>query len=379
MTGANGFIGIHVLKELLDTTSVKIYCLVRGADPDSSLKRLADSYKYYFNSSVLPYIGKRIFIINGDITVENLNLTDENYTTIKNNVSTIIHTAAIVKHYGSFDKFKDINIIGTKNITKFALKNNFRFIHLSSISISGHYLLKHDNHNIDFSENNFYIGQHYTENVYVNSKLEAENVVFSAFKSGLQGKVLRIGIISGRYSDGFFQKNINANAFYSRIRSLVNLKIITKAMLNQQIEFTPVDECAKAIVLLARTKQFDNKIFHLFNHNLIAVKDILNVLKKFDIHIEPLDDDTFKEKILEYTNSLNSGIDAIVNDIDTTNLSLKYNYTVNIKSEYTKNILKDLGFEWKKINNNYLYKIFNHMISIGFINVNNENDVINNK
>ena len=79
------------------------------------------------------------------------------------------------------------------------------------------------------------------------------------------------------------------------------------------------------------------------------------------------------------TNSLNSGIDAIVNDIDTTNLSLKYNYTVNIKSEYTKNILKDLGFEWKKINNNYLYKIFNHMISIGFINVSNENDVINNK
>lgn len=379
LTGANGFIGIHVLKKLLDTTSVKIYCLVRGADPDSSLKRLADSYKYYFNSSVLPYIDKRIFIINGDITVENLNLTDENYTTIKNNVSTIIHTAAIVKHYGSFDKFKDINIIGTKNITKFALKNNFRFIHLSSISISGHYLLKHDNHNIDFSENNFYIGQHYTENVYVNSKLEAENVVFSAFKNGLQGKVLRIGIISGRYSDGFFQKNINANAFYSRIRSLVNLKIITKAMLNQQIEFTPVDECAKAIVLLARTKQFDNKIFHLFNHNLIAVKDILNVLKKFDIHIEPLDDDTFKEKILEYTNSLNSGIAAIVNDIDTTNLSLKYNYTVNIKSEYTKNILKDLGFEWKKINNNYLYKIFNHMISIGFINVNNENDVINNK
>ena len=132
-------------------------------------------------------------------------------------------------------------------------------------------------------------------------------------------------------------------------------------------------------MLLARTKQFDNKIFHLFNHNLIAVKDILNVLKKFDIHIEPLDDDTFKEKILEYTNSLNSGIAAIVNDIDTTNLSLKYNYTVNIKSEYTKNILKDLGFEWKKINNNYLYKIFNHMISIGFINVNNENDVINNK
>ena len=371
LTGANGFIGIHVLKELLDTTKVNIYCLVRGVDDAASLKRLSESYKYYFNSSINPYINKRIFVINGDITTENLNLTEENYNIIKNNVSTIIHTAAIVKHYGSFDKFKDINIIGTKNITRFALLNNFRFIHLSSISISGHYLLKHDNHNVDFSENNFYIGQHYTENVYVNSKLEAENVVFSAMKKGLKGKVLRIGIISGRYSDGFFQKNINANAFYSRIKSLVNLKIITQAMLNQQIEFTPVDECASAIVCLARTKQYDNKIFHLFNHNLILVKDILKALEKFNIHIEPLDDNSFKEKILEYTNSLNSGIDAIVNDIDTTNLSLKYNYTVNIKSDFTQKILKDLGFKWSKIDDKYLYKIFNYMISVGFINTNN--------
>ena len=370
LTGANGFIGIHVLKELLDTTKSKIYCLVRGLDKESSIKRLYSSYKYYFNSSIEKFIDNRIFIINGDITEENLNLSQTDYDTIKNNVNTIIHTAAVVKHYGNFDYFKKINIIGTKNITKFALSNNFRLIHISSISISGHYLLKQDNHNVDFSENNFYIGQHYSENVYVNSKLEAENVVFSAMKKGLRGKVLRIGIISGRYSDGFFQKNISANAFYGRIKSLVNLKIATKAMLNQYIEFTPVDECATAIVLLAKTKQFDNKIFHLYNHNLILVKDIFKVLERFNIHIEPLDNESFKNKILEYTQSINSEIDAIINDIDTTNLSLNYNYTVNIKSDFTQKILKDLGFTWSKIDDTYLTKIFTHMIDVGFISKN---------
>ena len=104
---------------------------------------------------------------------------------------------------------------------------------------------------------------------------------------------------------------------------------------------------------------------------MILVKDILKALEKFNIHIEPLDNNSFKEKILEYTNSLNSGIDAIVNDIDTTNLSLKYNYTVNIKSDFTQKILKDLGFKWSKIDDKYLYKIFNYMISVGFISANN--------
>ena len=50
-----------------------------------------------------------------------------------------------------------------------------------------------------------------------------------------------------------------------------------------------------------------------------------------------------------------------------TNLSLNYNFTVNIKSEYSIKILHDLGFSWSKLNNDYLYRIFNYMITTGFI------------
>lgn len=367
LTGANGFIGIHILKELLDTTNSKIYCLVRGADVQSSLARLQKSYKYYFGLSINKYLNRRVFVINGDITKNNLNLSIESKNMLENNTNTIIHTAAVVKHYGNFEEFKNINIDGTKNLADFALKHNLRFIHLSSISISGNYLLKQDNHDIDFSENNLYIGQHYTENVYVNSKLEAENVIYSYMKKGLRGKVLRIGIISGRYSDGFFQENISANAFYSRIKSLATLKIVSKSMLTQKLEFTPIDECVRAIVLLSKTTQYDNKIFHLYNHNLISVENVLTVLKRFKISVLALDDEEFKNQILEYTKSINSDISAIVNDFDTSNLSLNYNFTVNIKSDFTQKILNDLGFKWKNINNTYLYKIFKHMLDVGFI------------
>lgn len=367
LTGANGFIGAHVLNEILETTSSKVYCLVRGANIDFSRKRLCSSFKFYFNKDLYKDFSDRVFVINGDVSSDNLGISSEDTSLITENVSTIIHSAAIVKHYGDFNEFKKININGTKNIAKFAYMHKMRFIHISSISVSGNYLLKQDKKNVDFSENNLYIGQHYTENVYVNSKFESENVVYDFMKKGLRGKVLRVGILSGRTGDGMFQENISANAFYSRIKSFVTIDAISKNLLTQKVEFTPVDECARAIVLLAKTSELDNKIFHLYNHNLVSFKNIIKALNNNGFNVKLLDENTFKNRILEYSKSKNETITALVNDFNTTNLSLDYNFSVNIKSDFTKKVLKDLGFSWGKIDENYLSIIIKYMKDVNFI------------
>ena len=366
LTGANGFIGVHVLNELLLSTDSKVFCLVRGANIDFAKERLYSSYKFYFNEDLANY-DSRVVIVNGDVTKPQLGISNDDINVLKNEVSTIIHCAAIVKHYGNFDEFKRININGTKNIASFAYKNNLRFIHISSISVSGNYLLKEAHRNVDFSENNLYIGQHYTENVYVNSKFESENIVYDYMKKGLSGKVLRIGILSGRTNDGLFQKNIYANAFYGRIKSFVTLGAISKDLLSQKIEFTPVDECAKAIVLLSKTKELDNKIFHLYNHNLISLKSVIDSLAAKGVNIELLSEEGFKNRILDFSKSVNDSISAIVNDFNTTNLSLDYNFTVNIKSDFTQKVLKSLGFSWSRIDKNYLEKIIGYMRDVNFI------------
>lgn len=367
LTGANGFIGVHVLDELLNTTDSKIYCLVRGANVDFSKNRLYSSFKFYFDKDLEVSYPDRVVVVNGDISTSSLGLSDDDTAMLKSDVSTVIHTAAIVKHYGNFNEFKQINMNGTKNIADFSYKNHFRFIHISSISVSGNYLLKQQNKSVDFSENNLYIGQHYTENVYVNSKLESENIVYNYMKKGLRGKVLRIGILSGRRSDGRFQENISANAFYGRIKSFVNLNAMAKNLLAQRIEFTPVDDCAKAIVLLAKTSEMDNKIFHLYNHNLVSLRMVIDALKEQGFNIQILSDEAFRARILAYSKSMNDSITAIVNDFNTTNLSLDYNFTVNIKSDFTQNALRSLGFTWRRIDKDYLNIIIKYMKDVNFI------------
>ena len=370
ITGASGFIGIHILNELLKTTNNKIYCLIRGENDDARISKLDNNYKFYFGESIYPYLNERVFVVGGDISYINLNMDSDKLDYLKNNINTLINAAAIVKHYGDFNDFEKNNIEGTKNIIDFAFQNNIRLIHLSSISVSGNYLVKQDNRNVDFSENDLYIGQHYQDNNYVYSKMEAEKLILQYMTKGLTAKILRIGIASGRFSDGFFQKSIEDNAFYGRIKSIVKMHAISDSMTLQNIEFTPVDLCAKAIVTLAKNSLGDNKVFNIYNHNLVTIFKLIDTMKKLDINVDILNSSQFNDYILNLSKTQKNAIKGIINDLtydENDLLTLNYNFTVNIKSNYTRNYLHLLNFDWPVIDEQYLLKILQHMKNVNFI------------
>ena len=371
LTGANGSIGIHILHELLNTTTVNIYCLVRGNSISHSTDRLIEKYKFYFKKDISKLINNRIFILNGNISKQNIDLSNQNVEILKQNVSTFIHTAAIVKHYGNFEQFENINIEGTRNVADLAFILEKRLIHISSVSVSGNYLVKQDNRNIEFSENNLYIGQKYTDNVYVHSKFEAEKIVLEYMQKGLNAQIQRIGILSGRLSDGIFQENITENAFYSRIKSMITLGCVSNSMLNQEIEFTPIDVCTKAIVALAKNNIADNKIYHLYNHNFAKIDDIVQVLNNLGYKIEIVTDNDFQNKILEFSKSEKAkDLLGIINDLDYKNnssISINYNFTVKISSEYTQKYLHLLKCDWNLTNTAYIKKLIKYMKDVNFI------------
>ena len=370
LTGANGFIGVHILHELIKKTNIDIYCLVRGKKDYSSAERLVQKYKFYYYEDITPLLNNRIFVFDGSIVKDNLGLKKSDLSIISDNVTTIIHTAARVKHYGDYDEFNVINTGGTQNMLEFAYNNKMRFIHISSISVSGNYLVKQDNRNVDFTENDLYIGQKYTDNVYVNSKFEAEKKVFEYMEKGLDAQIHRIGILSGRYSDGVFQDNISENAFYSRIKSIIELGAVSEKMVNQEIEFTPVDLCARDIVALSKNKIADNRVFHLFDHHFVTIGDVIEVLKMFGVDVEVLSDRAFKNVVLNESKvSNNLNLLGIINDIGNLDddMILNYNYTVNIKSDFTQKYLHLLKCDWNKIDKKYLKKIVKYMEEVGFI------------
>ena len=371
LTGSNGFVGIHVLYELLNTTNNTIYCLVRGRSYEHSLERLTKAYKFYFNTDISKYINDRVIVVSGDVTLPNFGIDISVFNTYINKFSTIIHTAAIVKHYGSFSDFEKININGTKSISAFAFAYKKRLIHISSISVSGNYLVKQCNRNVTFSENTLYIGQHYTDNVYVNSKFESEKIVLSYMEKGLIAQIHRIGILSARYSDGMFQEKIYENAFYNRLKSMVQIGAVTDSMLPQMIEFTPIDYCAGAIVLLAKQSACNNKIYNLYNPNLVSIKDLIVSFKKSNVLISILSEKEFDERLHMLSSESDSSLSYIINDVTYNSnhlLTLNYDYTVHIKSDFTQKYLEKLNFKWPYPDSDYIKKLLDYMKKTHFIN-----------
>lgn len=350
LTGSTGFLGSHILRDLLNSTDYNIYCLIRDKNGIPGEKRLMDQLHKYFGNSLDKHLHNRLNIINGDIIKLKLGLSDKDYSYYSNIINTVIHSAAIVSHYGSHDVFWEINVSGTKNIIDFCKNNNIFLNHISTLSVSGNFI-NATTVNEKFNEHSIYIGQDVSSNVYLQSKLEAEMEINKELNNGLRATIYRLGNITARLSDCMFQDNFKENAFLNRILSFINLKIFPKTLLDFKFDLSPVDMCSKFITTLFEYADSYGKIFHINNNNSISFNELLSWLDYYGYNIQVLDDNNFKNEILRVSNENN--LLGIINDI--TNTAFSRNQSIVVDSSYTDNILAAHGLYWNIPNKEYFY------------------------
>lgn len=194
LTGATGFLGTHILENLLNM-NVKVYCLIRGTNIEKAKQRLASNFKFYFSDADEEEILKNVEVVVGDIRYKNLGLSDEEIEKLGHKINLVIHSAATVKHMGKYEDFKKLNLDGTKNVAEFCMKYNIGLNHISTMSISGDYMpLSRTNEDVNFTEEDFFIGQNYQENYYIKSKLLAEEFLLHEIKEKLlKANIFRVG------------------------------------------------------------------------------------------------------------------------------------------------------------------------------------------
>ncbi len=376
LTGFTGFLGAHVLDSLLKNTSAKVYCLIRSKNNFTAEQRLKNVLKFYFENKYDNLIGKRIFLVEGDITDSKLGLNNENYENLGGCLDTVIHCAALVKHYGNYDDFNNININGTQNIISLCEKFNLRLLHVSTISVSGNNLAEGSNiennfgKEINYNETKFYIGQNLS-NAYVHSKFEAEHLVLEAISKGLNACILRMGNLTSRFSEGKFQQNHFENAFVNRIRSFLQIGYLPDYMMDLYAEFTPIDYCGDAIVKIASYFNKDYNVFHLLNEKHVNLDKLYEIMVELGIDIKLVSAEKFEKIInnLLQDQTKKNYLEGIINDFDK-NKKLVYRSEVKIESDFTKEFLSKIGFEWPAIDKRYLKNYFKYLADIGYFNIN---------
>lgn len=365
LTGATGFLGIHILDQLLSMdNNIIIYCLVRSKDGFTPKERLYNKIQYYFGDKYNKVFDKNIIVVNGDI-ITNRIIYENNEKKIIDDFGIVINALAHVKHFGEKKIFEEININGTKNIVEFCIKNNKKLIHISTISVSGNLLeggqinQDHIKSNTIYNENSLYIAQK-LDNIYILSKFIAERIILEELEKGkIDAKIIRVGNLTGRYTDGKFQSNSNENAFLNRIKTFKNIKYVPENILELDVEFSPVDLTAKAICYISKLNNNNNSIYHVYNPNHIKLKEIIIYFNNnsFDIKVISKEKMTKFIKESKKNNLKNDFISGIIQDINSNN-ELEYQSHIKISCEKTLELLKVNNFIWPVIDKNYLIKFF---------------------
>ncbi|GGO05548.1 non-ribosomal peptide synthetase [Saccharibacillus kuerlensis] len=363
LTGATGYVGVHMLRDMLMHTNWNVYAIVRGDNDAQAFRRIRAKLDFYFGEGSLVEEQSRLQVLSGDLSEDRMGLSDETYIRLASETDAIVHAAATVKHYGSYEDFKRHNVEATEMLLRLAESDRRKdFHHISTLGVATGIIPQCEE--AFFSEYDLNLGQEY-ENYYAKTKFEAEEMVVEARQRGLRTSIYRLGNVVFHSETGRFQENIGENAFYTMLQSFVRLGIVPK--LEPDTDFSYVDGISQAILLLMRPENLQNEIFHLLNPNLESMYRILT-----DKHVgRPIKTLEFAEFVDEIMSKFLAGesrteIDKIMLHygwLESAQIQTRF----EIASERTTAYLEGLGFQWKKMDDTMVARMLAYAKQTGFL------------
>jgi len=361
LTGATGHIGCNILYELLQETQYKVYLLIRAKSNDEAFDRISSKFKYYFNTDLSDY-EDRIVILVSDIEKQALALDTVTYADLVLQIDSIIHSAALVKHYGEYDRLYQANVQATINLlelAKLTKGKDFHYISTLAVVVDG-YIPDYDYYLINEDDDAGIIQNR--KGVYARTKYEGELEVIKYREYGVKSNIYRPNNVAMHSQNYIHQENIGDNAFFNCFKTMLNFGMMPDEL--SIVEISPVDSVAKAIIKLFDQDGIDNQTYHIFNPHLVNLPELFAIEKNFNIR---------KCSINEFIDNIITKLSA---NKDTKQIELfmlhqlwlqevdnEHTTHVEVSQNKTNFVLTQLGFEWPIVDRDMLSK----MVSLSFI------------
>lgn len=235
LTGATGFLGAHLLAELLYTTQAQVFCLVRAADAEAGHKRLADALKAHGLWQATQ--ASRIVAVPGELDQDLFGLSASRFDELARSVDVIYHNGAMVNFVYPYSSLKQVNVLATQDVLRLACLHTVKPVHyISTVGVLDRTLDSipevlavplHDN----------LIGG------YEQSKWVAEQLVCLAAQRGLPVSIYRPSRIVGHSSTG----RMNTDDLFCRL--IKGIVLFGKAPYDTGFDnILPVDVVSRIIV-----------------------------------------------------------------------------------------------------------------------------------
>jgi NAD dependent epimerase/dehydratase len=250
VTGADGFIGSHLVEEL-----VKRKAKVKALS-------VYNSFNYWGWLEDVSCISE-IEVLNGDIR-------DPHYCkTITKGVDVIFHLAALIAipySYVAPDSYVDVNIKGTLNICQASLENNCsRIIHTSTSEVYGtaKYVPIDENHPLQ------------AQSPYSASKIGADAMAMSFYNA------FELPVSIARPFNTYGPRQ-SARAIIPTIIGQIasGLKVIKVGDLSPTRDFNFVKDTCKGFIAIAESSQSIGEVINISSNFEVSIQETLDLINK---------------------------------------------------------------------------------------------------
>ncbi|MEH6304242.1 amino acid adenylation domain-containing protein [Olivibacter sp. CPCC 100613] len=261
LTGVTGFVGSHLLDELLrNHPQAKIHCLVRAVDLPAAWGRIKETFQKY-NLAWQEGDLERVVPHVGDLARAGLGLAKDEYEGLLDCIDVIYHSGSSVSYVQPYQLIKKPNIDGLHHMLHLAVTRRVKhLVLLSSMGVfswgrpfTGKTWMYED----DPIEQN--LPAVCRDLGYIKSKWVMESIAEKARRKGLPIINFRLGFAVCHGTSGATVKNQWWGAL---MRSCAELKSFPLVM-GLKDELTTVDYMCKAIVHIGRKPEAVGQNFHL--------------------------------------------------------------------------------------------------------------------
>jgi amino acid adenylation domain-containing protein/thioester reductase-like protein len=278
LTGATGFLGVHLLRDLLATTSARVHCLVRARDAGHGLERIARAAERY-ELGALPL--DRVVPLAGDLAQPDLGLPHDTFEDLAQRVDVIHHAGALVNFIYPYSELRAANVTGTRELIRLA--GLYRGIPLHYVSTAAVLAGLGRAGVREVTEETPLAYAEYLSVGYVESNFVAEEMLRNAARRGLPVAIYRPLDIVGDNRGGVWN---TSTEIYAMIRFITDTGIAPD--IDLPLDFAPADVCAAAIGYIATHVQATGKTYHLASPKRALIGSLTDRLRYFGFEIQEI-------------------------------------------------------------------------------------------
>lgn len=315
ITGGTGFLGIHVLRELLQGDGTFTLLTRPPADPIPRIQKALAVITAEGELCTVEQLRERLSVVPVDFAKANLGLSEQRFHELADSVDAILHSAGNTELDADLENLRGTNVAGTARILELAQAGAREpdLFHVSTAFVAG------QRRSGTIYETEFGDGDGF-ENNYERSKFEAESLVRDwAGRTGRRVVVLRpSALVMDRPPHPDFP--LHPLSFLSTsaegamrllgvsgrpLRTTLSLRL--RGDLGGHLNYMPVGEAADEMVRLVRLAPAGLTTYHVVHNHDVSVQtlaDLFNAVSPIPVTIVdgPIENPNLLERRLRWAN-----------------------------------------------------------------------------